>query len=430
MTTGPTSMIPEPQLAGPRKRFLILVHRVPYPPDKGDRIRSYHLVAHLAGLGEVDLAFLTDEPVPSETLEVLGRLCRRVEAVPTSRFWRWIRAGCSLANGRSLTEGLFGSPALRSLVGRWLDESAYDAVVCFSSGVLPYVLGRGWEPHLVADLVDVDSQKWFDYARRTSGPKAALFRLEGRRVRALEREAGRARAVVLATNTEAEVYREFCPEACIEAVSNGVDLDYFQPAPEVEETACCVFAGQLDYRANVLGLEWFCREVWPSIREHVPSATFDIVGRNPVAAVRRLSTVPGVQVIGPVPDVRPYLQASRIVVVPLPVARGVQNKVLEAMAMSRAVVASPAALEGLSLVLGRDALAATKPDDWSREVSRLLADTQMRSELGQAARRYVEANHRWETCLQRFDTLVSPHRSVSEPCPRTPIAGGRSQKSG
>ncbi|AGA29606.1 TIGR03087 family PEP-CTERM/XrtA system glycosyltransferase [Singulisphaera acidiphila] len=406
MTTGLTSMIPEPQSAGPRKRILILVHRVPYPPDKGDRIRSYHLVAHLARLGEVDLAFLTDEPVEAETLEVLGRLCRRVEAVPVSRFGRWIRAAWSLANGRSLTEGLFESPTLRTLIGRWLGEADYDAVVCYSSGVLSYVLGRGLESRLVADLVDVDSQKWFDYAGRASGPKAALFRLEGRRVRTLEREAGRARAVVLATNTEAEIYRNFCPDACVEAVSNGVDLDYFQPVLGVEETGGCVFAGQLDYRANVLGLEWFCREVWPLIRERVPSATFDIVGRKPVAAVQRLSAVPGIRVVGPVPDVRPYLQAARIVVVPLPVARGVQNKVLEAMAMGRAVAASPAALEGLALVPGRDALAIDEPDDWSRTIARLWDDTQTRTELGRSARRYVEQNHRWETCLGRFDDLI------------------------
>ena len=396
-----------PLTADPRRRILFLAHRVPFPPDKGDRIRSYHLLAYLARLGQVDLAYLTDEPSGRETSEALGRLCRRVEAFPIPRGWRWARAAWSLARGRSLTEGLFGSPTLRNLIDRRLTETAYDAVVCFSSGVLPYVLCRGLDSRLVVDLVDVDSQKWLDYAGRTAFPKSALFRLEGRRVRALEREAARARAVVLATDGEAAIYRRICPEARVEAVSNGVDLDYFRPEAESGEEGGCVFVGQLDYRANVLGLEWFCREAWPLIRARRPGATLRIVGRNPVAAVRRLGAMPGVEVVGPVADVRPDLASARVVVVPLPVARGVQNKVLEAMAMGRPVVASPEALEGLALERGRDALEAARPDDWVRHVDRLWDDPRERDQVGRAARRYVEENHRWASCLGQFGAIVA-----------------------
>ncbi|MDQ2621617.1 MAG: TIGR03087 family PEP-CTERM/XrtA system glycosyltransferase [Actinomycetota bacterium] len=388
------------------RRILMLVHRVPYPPDKGDRIRSYHLLEHLARLGAVDLAYLCDEPTAADGLEVLGRLCRRVEGVPVSRVWRWVRAARSLVLGRSLTAGLFESPVLRSLVGRWVSETAYDAVVCFSSAMLPYVLGQGLESRLIVDLVDVDSQKWRDYAGRASGPKAALFRLEGRRVQALEQAAGAARAVVLVTGAEADLYRRFCPEAPVETIPNGVDLNFFQPMPGTAEPLGCVFVGQLDYRANVLGLEWFCREAWPAIRAQRPEATFEIVGRNPTAAVRSLGTLPGVRVVGSVADVRPYLASARVVVVPLPVARGVQNKVLEALAMNRALVASPAALEGLALVPGRDALVAASGDDWARCIAALWDDPDRRDDLGRNGRRFVEAHHHWKTCLGRFDELI------------------------
>ena len=390
---------------GSRKRILFLVHRVPYPPDKGDRIRSYHLLEKLS----------EDRPRWTWPSCPTSRPPRRpwppwAASAAASRRCRCRGSGVGLAPrgawpvGRSLTEGLFEAPGMNALVGRWLDETPYDAVVCFSSGVLPYVLGRGLEPRLIVDMVDVDSQKWFDYAERAGGPKAALFRLEGRRVRALERAAARARAVVFATEAEADLYRGYCPEARVEAIMNGVDLDYFRPPSDVEESGKLVFVGQLDYRANVLGLDWFCREAWPAIRDRLPEANFQIVGRNPVAAVRRLGAVPGVEVVGAVPDVRPYLAAARVVVVPLPVARGVQNKVLEAMAMGRPVVASAAALEGIPLVEGRDALAATGPADWVRCIAGLWDDPARRDELGRNARRYVEANHRWETCLRDMMT--------------------------
>jgi sugar transferase (PEP-CTERM/EpsH1 system associated) len=402
-----TTNRPGAPTAGDRA-ILLLTHRIPYPPDKGDRIRSFHLLERLAGLGRVDLAFPVTGPVDPEALAALGRLCRRVEAVPTSVAGRWVNAALCLARGRSFTEGYFAPPALGRLVRNWHGETAYDTVVAFSSGVVPPLLGHGLTSRLVTDLVDVDSQKWFDYASRCRGLTAWLFRLEGRRVRTLERRAGRGRAVVLVTEAEAGLYRPIDREARVVVALNGVDVDFFRPtgADGNGPTGAAVFVGQLDYRANILGLEWFCREVWGAVRSRLPGAVFRIVGRNPTAAVRRLARVPGVEVVGTVPDVRPYLAEARVVVVPLPVARGVQNKVLEAMAMSRAVVASPAALEGLPLVPGRDALVAAEPDDWVRTLVDLWNSPARRLELGRHARRHVEAHHHWDTCLAPFDELV------------------------
>ena len=406
-----------------RPRFLLVTHRVPFPPDKGDRIRSYHLLAHLAARGVVDLASLSDAPVNSTTRAALGRLCRRVEMVPVHGLGRWVRAGLSLARGRSLTAGLFGSARFGTLVGHWLRTNRYDAVVCFSSGVLPFVLNRGIEDRLVVDLVDVDSRKWLDYAQRATGPASLLFRLESRRVRALERAAGQARAVVLATRPEATLYRAFCPEGNLEVVANGVDLAYFQPTPGPVAEVGCVFVGQLDYRANILSLEWFCAEVWPLIRQRIPAATLRLVGRNPTAAVRRLGSRPGVELIGTVADVRPHLAAARIVVVPLLVARGVQNKVLEAMAMGRAVIASPGALEGLTLRPDRDVLVADAPADWERQVARLWDDPAQRDTLGRAARLHVEREHQWETTLQPFDAYLNLAPSAPPPAASADVVG-------
>jgi glycosyltransferase involved in cell wall biosynthesis len=161
----------------------------------------------------------------------------------------------------------------------------------------------------------------------------------------------------------------------------------------------CVFVGVLDYRANVESLVWFCREVWPQVVARKPDAQFAIVGKNPAPAVNQLDSQPGVRLVGPVPDVRPYVAQSRFSVAPLQIARGIQNKVLEAMAMGKPVVASPQALEGLAIEPDRDALAAATPVEWSRAMLRLYSDDRLAADLGACGQAYVVANHAWSACL-------------------------------
>ena len=177
----------------------------------------------------------------------------------------------------------------------------------------------------------------------------------------------------------------------------------------------CVFVGALDYRPNVEGAVWFCREVWPRLRDRVPGARLDLVGRRPAPAVRRLAEVPGVEVVGPVPDVRPYLARAAVAVVPLRIARGVQNKVLEALAMGKAVVASPQALTGLGVGPGEHVLSASSPWEWVEAIGQLLDDAGFRQRLGSEGRLYVEENHDWGRCLDPFGSLVGlPVELVSD----------------
>jgi sugar transferase (PEP-CTERM/EpsH1 system associated) len=277
----------------------------------------------------------------------------------------------------------------------------------------------------VIDLIDVDSQKWLDYAEADRGPRAWLYRTEGRRLRRLERGlADWARAVTLVSVAEAELYRQSCPGASAHAISNGVDLDTFRPDPgptTVEQG--CVFVGALDYRPNVDGACWFSREVWPEIRRLHPRATLALVGRRPTAEVRRLAREPGIEVVGQVPDVRPYVARAAVALAPLRIARGIQNKVLEALAMGKAVVASPRALVGLQVEPGVHALAASTPREWAEAVSGLLSDESLRRRLGAAGRVYVEEHHRWETCLERFGALLGLGQ-VSAPNEDDPALGG------
>jgi sugar transferase (PEP-CTERM/EpsH1 system associated) len=408
----------DPAAAGSsRPHVLYLAHRLPYPPDKGDRIRTYHVLKSISGRASVHLACLADEPVDPSSVAALGDLCERVEVVPLGHLTRRVRTLLSLVRGSTATEGAFDSPALRAVLRRWTRQTRFHAALASASSMVPYLRMAGLrDVSAVVDLVDVDSQKWFDYAEVHNGPKRWLYRLEGRRLRRLERTLPDwARAVTLVSEAETELFRQSCTGGAVYGITNGVDLEAFRPQEACPERGC-VFVGALDYRPNVQGVVWFCREVWPAVRQRSSQATLSLVGRRPVAEVRRLARLPGVVLVGQVADVRPYLAAAAVAVVPLQIARGIQNKVLEALAMGKAVVTSPEALCGLGAKPGVHLLSASSPNQWVEAISRLLDAPDLRERLGREGRRYVEVRHRWENCLELFASLLGlPKRTASHP---------------
>ncbi len=392
-----------------RPQFLFLVHRVPYPPNRGDRIRSFHLLKFLSELGDVHLAFLHDQPLEPGVLDALRPLCRQLTPIAHTGRRRWLAAATSLATGGNATEALFRSTAMRQLVTDWASRMRFSVTVAFCSSMAQYGLLPALERvPLVLDLVDVDSQKWLDYAERGGGWKAPLYRLEAKRLRAREEELGqRARAVLLVSQDEADLYRGFAPQAKVHAISNGVDLDYFQPCEAAASVPDrCVFTGAMDYRANIDGVGWFCEHVWPGLRNRRPGAEFQIVGRDPTPEVQRWDRIPGVRVLGSVPDVRPYLAGASVAVAPLRVARGLQNKVLEALASARPVLASPQALGGIGLQVGTHALSAETPEQWIATLDELLADPERQHRLAQAGRDFVERECTWDSRLAPLATLL------------------------
>ncbi len=393
-----------------RPRVLYLTHRVPYPPDKGDRIRNYHVLRQLAQRARVWLIALADEPVSSETTAVLQALCERVECVPTNRFAQKCRAARSAAFGCSLTEGAFRSSEFLALARRWVGEAGFSAVLVSASGLAPYLkeLDLGSTPGFV-DLVDVDSQKWFDFAAATGPPKQWLYRFEGHRLRRLERDLlSWSKAVFLVSPAEAAVYDQFTHAGASTVATNGVDLDYFAPDWNRPTKTACAFVGAMDYLPNVDAAIWFATAVWPRIRAEIPEAEFRVIGRKPTPAVLQLASLPGVTIVGQVPDVRPFVADCAAVVVPMRLSRGLQNKVLEALAMGKAVVAAPPALAALQTVSGTHLLAAESVDEWVTTVVGLLRSPDRQRALGQAGREYVEARHHWEHCLSPLLDRVAP----------------------
>lgn len=410
--------------------LLYLAHRVPYPPDRGDRIRTYHVLRFLARHATVHLACLTDETPDPAAAAALRGLCAQVRIEPLDPCLRWVRALRSVLAGGTVTEGAFRSPALERALDDWGRDTSFDAVWITSSGLTPYLdLPSLRDVPAHVDLIDVDSAKWETLGRTGRGPRAAIHRLEARRLRRTEAAlAERAAALYVVSPAEADLYHAFRDTDRLHVLRNGVDLETFRPAeddardPAVAEAVSnaaraappvCVFVGVLDYAPNIDGIAWFAREVWPLVRARRPDAVLEIVGRHPVPEVTALGTLPGVAVVGSVPDVRPHLWHARAAVVPLRIARGVQNKVLEALACGTPVVTSPLTLQGLQAEPGRDLLTASSPQEWSAAVLRLFEDEALAGELRRSGRAYVERHHRWDRCLEPLhDRLDLPHASL------------------
>ncbi len=325
-----------------------------------------------------------------------------------------LRGLLGLMRGRTVTESFYHSPAMYEILRRMCGLVRFDAVVAFSSSMAPYAL-RVPARRRVLDLCDCDSEKWFDYAAMSSGVARRLYRMEGRRLAQRERAwLVTFDATLVITEAEAAPLKKAGSTTRLHVLGNGVNVpDMRQPVPSPVPTVG--FVGVMDYRPNVDAVCWFADECWGAIREAHPEAAFRIVGRCPTRRVRRLSRIPGVQVIGGVDDIGWELSRFDVSVAPMRIARGLQNKVLEAMACSKPVVLTSRAAEGIEGRSGRDYLIADSAEAIIRDVRRLLRDSGERERIGEAARRYVADHHRWEDMLDTFELLVFGERSRSTP---------------
>ncbi len=420
------------QTAGARPRLLMLTHRFPYPPNRGDRIRSYHLLRTLSKHYDVALASTTDEVVPVDDFEHVQSQCESVAIASLGRYRRLVAAAGSFAAGGSLTVGMFTSASLRRQIVHWHDERPFDGVLVFCSSMFPYVDQPAFAGvQRVVDLVDVDSQKWSQMSRETTWPMNWVYRFESKRVQRLEqRIADSATATVLVSNREADVFRSSVRVSNpVIGICNGVDTNYFHPnstvllAPRPSQLAnlSLVFTGVLDYHPNVEGIIWFCRQVLPQLQCQVKVRLL-IVGRRPCGRVLELGAIRGVEIVGEVPDVRPYLREADIAISPLHLARGIQNKVLEAMASALPVVVSPESAEGIEANSGSEIMIAESASQWCETLLQLAKDPASRQRIGAAARDLVVSRYSWAARLQPFVELFrSPNDTWLEPSSRSRV---------
>ncbi len=399
------------------EELLFLVHRIPYPPNKGDKIRSFHLLDYLSRRYRVHLGTFIDQPSDRQYCETVSRYCASSWFGTLSPRQARIRSLTGFVTGEALTLPYYRQRGLSQWIRELRKRNRIQRVLVFSSAMAQYVLASDFaETRRVIDFVDVDSDKWRQYSTSKRFPMNWIYRREADRLSDFEQRVARLfDASVFVSENEVALFhqgqRNGAPS--VHAMSNGVDADYFapdpaRPSPFDGENPRIVLTGAMDYWANEDGADWFARHVLPEVRRQSPRAEFYIVGMNPTLRVRQLERLPGVTVTGGVPDIRPYLQHANVVVVPLRIARGIQNKVLEAMAMSRPVVTTPQALEGIPARVGQEILVAEEAGDFARQVTRVLAEGD--ETMGACARGFVMTRCSWEANLPTLIALLEETR--------------------
>lgn len=398
------------------KPLLFLSQRIPYPPNKGDKLRSFAVLKHLSRRYQVHLGSFIDDPDDWRHVDALRAYCADLCCVGLHSRWGKVRSLAGFVNGRSLSEIYFHSHGLVRWVRRVMREVRPETAFLYSSVMGRYLpTADGARPaRMVMDFVDVDAVKWRQYADMHAWPMSAVYRREHRKLLDFDRGvAARCDAGIFVSPQEAALFRSLAPESAgkIHAISNGVDLAFFSPAETTEApydtgSRAVVMTGAMDYWPNIDGARWFASEVLPSIREKVPAATFFVVGANPSTEVQALAERPGVVVTGRVPDVRPYLAHAAAVVAPLRVARGIQNKVLEGMAMGRVVVTTPQGFEGIEAEPGRDLLVAESATDFAAVTLGVL-DGSIGAGMGIAARTRIVEGYGWDEKLAAYERLLA-----------------------
>ena len=398
--------------------LVFLCQRTPYPPIKGERITSFNLLRYLVQHYRVFVGTFIDDPNDAADIPVLRAMVEGLYVGEVHKPWAYLQALPRWLAGDPISFAIFRDRKL----GHWLD--AIDArekpvaIVTHSSNISAYAVDKfsrsGAAPRRILHFADVDSEKFVAYAERSRGIKRWIFAEEARRVRREEqRLTDGADRVALVSDQEADLLRSILVRHRERVVTlpNGVDAELFCPsrypeAPFAGQGATFIFTGAMDYPPNIEAVTWFAREVFPAIRAELPNALFYIVGAKPTQEVKRLGDDPGVVVTGRVESVAAYLAHAEVAVAPLRIARGIQNKVLEAMAMAMPVVVSPGALTGIAATPGEHLVCADRPEEWVKACLALIRGRGAAKNMGQAALLLVQQRYGWDAQFARLGRLL------------------------
>lgn len=396
--------------------ILFLTQRIPWPPIKGEKIRPGHIMRRLAQRHRIFLGTMIDDPADASYIDVVRQQVHEAYFGEISRTRSYATAIPKFIFKRvPLSFGVFAHYGLSGWVTHIMETQKPTVVFVCSTNMMQYIENARHRPdRLVVDFADVDSEKWRSYAANSNMPLSLLYRREASLVRKQEERIARtADWVTFVTNDEATLFNQAVPgyESKVRGLLSGVDTDFFAANNQFREimrpiSPNFVFTGHMDYPPNVEAVRWFAQEILPLIRQPYSDTRFFIVGNRPSNVVQKLASLPGVTVTGRVPDVRSYLAHCTASVAPMRIARGIQNKVLEALSMAAAVVATKDALTGLDAVPGIHVLQADTTEDFARSCITLIENLQLRRTLGEAARKLMESGWSWESRLNAFEQLL------------------------
>ncbi len=395
--------------------LLFLIHRLPCPPDRGVKLRSAVELRWLAARHNVWCAgFIEEMPAgphrdaAERSLAECRTLCRGFEAVPLRPILAAGRAGVAQLTGRTATEGYFSSPHLTRTVTDWAETVAFDAVLASSSSMAPLAL-RVPAARRVLDLVDLDSRKWAALGEECRSPMGWVYRTEAVRLERCERDwIKRFDASILVNAREADLLGSSALRNRVHVIETGAGIELPAGADtELPDEPVVGLIGAMDYAPNIEAATWFAESMWPRIRQCRPDARWLIVGRSPARRVQRLHDGEAIHVTGTVPAVEPYLRQMRVSIAPLRLARGVQTKVLAAMAAGRPCVVTSCVAEGVGARAGEELLVGDEPAAFANAVIDLLNDRARAGRIGAAGRAFVDAHYRADAALERIERLLT-----------------------
>lgn len=386
---------------------LYLCHRFPYPPKRGGKIRPFNMIRHLSANGHrVTVCSLARSAQEAEEGRGIAPYCADFSMAQVSNPLQTLRMIVRLPLRTPSSMGYFYSPALAQRVSRLLSEGKWDLIFVHCSSVAQYVEQVNDVPKIL-DFGDMDSQKWLEYANYKPFPLSLGYRLEGNKMLAAEKRLARRFDFCTATTrAEWETLESYRTGVATDWFPNGVDADFFCPSNEPYEPDTLSFIGRMDYYPNQECMARFCQEVWPQLRSRRPQMKLLIIGADPSPAMRRLGELPGVTVTGSVADVRPFVRQSALMVAPLNIARGTQNKILEAMAMGVPVVTSRVAAGGVDAEADKHFVVADTVEEYCSAILRILDDPSERQRLAIAGRQRMLSNHAWPHSMERLDRII------------------------
>ncbi len=387
--------------------ILYVCHRFPFPPKRGGKIRPFNMIRHLSASGHrVTVCSLVRSDAEALEGQGIAAHCAAFEAGAVREPLQMARMVARLPLRTPSSMGYFYSPQLAARIRQLLAEQTWDLIFVHCSSVAQYVEHVTGIPKIL-DFGDMDSQKWLEYAHYKPWPLCWGYTLEGHKMQWAEKRLARKFDLCTATTrAERDTLDSYATGALTDWFANGVDAEFFSPGDAPHEPQTISFIGRMDYYPNQECMRRFCRDVWPLLRAQRPAMQLLIIGAEPSPEMQKLAELPGVTVTGSVPDVRPFVRRSALMVAPLAIARGTQNKILEAMAMGVPVVTSSVAAGGVDALAETHLLVADSAADITKAILRITDNPAERQRLAQAGRQRMLSHHAWPRSMHRLDSLI------------------------